>query len=113
MFVDAKTRHFLTIRDISKMTLVRTSLGPDEDLIIGIDGTDKRVSIPARPTQQWLDENTKLVPAKVWQAETDGYEYSNAVNSIFSEFFKREVCLILKGPTPRIVRFPCMARGLF
>ena len=113
MFVDAKTRKFLTIRDISIMTLIQTSLGSNEDIIIGIDGTDKRVSIPARPTQQWLDENTKLVPAKVWSAETDGYEYSNAINSVFSEFLKRDVCLILKGPTPRIVRFQHMLLGMF
>ena len=104
MFVDATTRKFLTIRDISKMTLVRTSLSADgSQLQIRVDDTDKSIEIPARPSQEWLQENTKLVPAKVWSADTDGYEYSNDVNGIFSDFFGRKVALILKGPTPRIL----------
>ena len=104
MFVDASTRKFLTIRDISKMTLVRTSLSADgSHLLVRIKGTDKSVEIPTHPSQEWLEENTKLVSAKVWAAETDGYEYSDAVNGIFSDFFGRKVALILKGPTPRVL----------
>ena len=104
MFVDASTRKFLTIRDISKMTLVRTSLSADgSQLQVRIEGTDKSVEIPTHPSREWLNENTKLVPAKVWAAETDGYEYSDAISGIFSDFFRRKVALILKGPTPRIL----------
>ena len=104
MFVDALTRKFLTIRDISEMTLVRTSLSPDgSQLQVRIEGTDKSIEILAHPSQEWLEENTKLVPAKVWDAETDGYEYSDTVNDIFSDFFGRKVALIMKGPTPRIL----------
>ncbi len=104
MFVDASTRKFLTIRDLSQMTLVRTSLSADGDqLQVRIEGTDKSIAIPAHPSQDWLQENTKLVPAKVWSADTDGYEYSNAVSGIFSDFFGRKVALLMKGPTPRIL----------
>lgn len=104
MFVDASTRKFLTIRDISEMTLVRTSLSFDGSLLqVRIEGTNKSVEILAHPSQEWLEENTKLVPAKVWSADTDGYEYSNDVNGIFSDFFERKVALLMKGPTPRIL----------
>lgn len=104
MFVDASTRKFLTIRDISEMTLVRTSLSTDgSQLQVRIEGTDKSIQIPAHPSQEWLQENTKLVPARVWSADTDGYEYSDAVNGVFSDFFGRKVALLMKGPTPRIL----------
>ena len=86
------------------MTLVRTSLSAEgSQLQVRIESTDKSVEVPARPSQEWLQENTKLVPAKVWDADTDGYEYPEAVNGIFSDFFGRKVALILKGPTPRIL----------
>ncbi len=104
MFVDASTRKFLTIRDISEMTLVRTSLSVDGSLLqVRIEGTNKSVEILAHPSQEWLEEHAKLVPAKVWSADTDGYEYSDDVNGIFSDFFGRKVALLMKGPTPRIL----------
>ena len=70
---------------------------------VKIEGTDKNVEVSTHPSQEWLESNTRIVPAKVWDAETDGYQYSNAVNDIFSDFFGRKVALILKGPTPRIL----------
>lgn len=104
MFVDAATRKFLTIRDLSQMTLVRTSLSEDgSKLQIRINETNKSVEIPVYPSEVWLKQNTKPVPATVWGTETDGYEYSETVTSIFSDFFERKVALILKGPTPRIL----------
>lgn len=108
MFADAKTKTFLTIREISEMTLIDTELveaedEDDDELRIGIRNTANQVSIPARPTQEWLVENTDLLPVTVWSTETDGYCYRDGVNKIFSEFFGRDVVLIYKGPQPRIV----------
>lgn len=111
MFVDAKTRKFLTIREISSMTLVDTAVIASgdgdrnkEQLRISIHGTDKSVSIPARPSQEWLEHHTTLIQATIWGTDTDGYQYSSAVNSIFCDFFERDVALVYKGPTMRILR---------
>lgn len=121
MFVDAETLKFVTIRDISKMTLIDTAFAstsdtcssapsptsPHEDaeqLVISIRHTDKKVMVPARPTSQWLEGNTSLKQVNIWEYITDGYVYSDEVNSLFTDFFKKPVNLVYKGPTPRILR---------
>jgi uncharacterized protein YcbX len=118
-----KLCRFITIRDISELTLIDTALASTSDtsssepsplsphggqdaefLVISIRNTEKRVMVPARPTQAWLDANTSLVEVNIWEYDTDAYAYSSAVNSIFTDFFKREVKLVYKGPTPRVLR---------
>ncbi|KAL1966913.1 hypothetical protein VTN77DRAFT_3657 [Rasamsonia byssochlamydoides] len=110
MFVDAKTREFLTIRQIPQMTLINTGLSEDgQSLLVrvsdGVDGQDKKViSIPAHPTDEWLAANTTLATVKIWDIETDGYLYGPEVNDPFSTFLQQDVCLVYKGPTPRVLR---------
>lgn len=105
-------RRFITIRDISEMTLIDTAFAcsssdspsDSELLVISIRHTDKRVMVPARPTQTWLQENTTLHTVNIWDYNTDGYVYQDSINLIFTEFFKKPVKLVYKGPTPRILR---------
>jgi uncharacterized protein YcbX len=109
MFVDAKSRQFLTIRSDPSMTLIDTGLSGDgkgkwTDLHVSIHDTDKHVIIPCYPTPEWLEENTKLTKVEIWGEDTDGWEYSDEINSMFSEYFKKPVALIYKGPTPRLAR---------
>ncbi|KAJ8067327.1 hypothetical protein OCU04_004680 [Sclerotinia nivalis] len=115
MFVSGDDHKFITIRDISDMTLIDTAFttarspsgSGDEDaeyLVISIRNTDKKVMIPARPTEQWLEENTSLAQVEIWNHKTDGYLYKDEINNIFSEFFKKDVKLVYKGPTPRVLR---------
>ncbi len=113
----------MTIRDISEMTLINTAFAStpdtsssepspfsahgDEDaefLCISIRNTDQKVMVPARPTQSWLDKNTDLLSVNIWEYDTDGYVYRDEVNNMFTEFFKKRVKLVYKGPTPRILR---------
>jgi len=113
----------VTIRDISEMTLIDTAfvstsdtslpetspLSPQggvdaEFLCISIRNTYKKVMVPARPTQSWLDENTDLLSVNIWEYVTDGYVYRDEVNNIFADFFKKRVKLVYKGPTARILR---------
>ena len=60
MFVDAKTREFLTIRSDPSMTLIDTGLsgegkkGKYETLHVAIHGTDKHIEVPCYPTPEWL-----------------------------------------------------------
>ncbi len=75
-----------------------------ENLVISIRHTSKRVTVPARPTQSWLDSHTTLETVNIWDNETDGYIYSDTINNIFTEFFKKPVKLVYKGPTPRLLR---------
>ena len=103
MFVDpAKGNEFLTIRGDPSMTLIDTELTNDwKELKISIKGTEDSVTIPTRPTKEWLESNTKLVEVEIWGKKTDGWEYSDDINRIFNTFFKKPVKLVYKGPTPR------------
>ncbi|EKD17694.1 uncharacterized protein L3040_003576 [Drepanopeziza brunnea f. sp. 'multigermtubi'] len=109
MFVDAETMKFITIRDISEMTLIDTSFAfpgspGAEQLVISIRNTNKRVTLPARPTPSWLEQNTTLCTVNIWESDTDGYVYGSSINDTFTEFFHKPVKLVYKGPTPRILR---------
>lgn len=109
MFVDAKSRQFLTIRSDPTMTLIDTGLSGDNrgkwtTLHVGIHDTENHVDVPCYPTSEWLEANTKLTKVEIWGEDTDAWEYNDDINSIFSEFFKKPVALVYKGPTPRIAR---------
>jgi uncharacterized protein YcbX len=108
MFVDEKKHEFITIRQKSQMTLINTAISADgQELTISIRDTDKSVKVPARPAAQWLEANTKIQQVEIWGHETDGYEYSDEINSVFTDFFGEEVSLIYKGPTQRV----CQGNG--
>lgn len=106
MFVGASDRKFLTIRSDPSMTLIDTSIVDkkgEQHLQISIHGTDRRVIIPAFPTKRWLESNTKLSTVEIWEKETDAWEYGPEINSVFRDFFKNDVVLVYKGPSPRNV----------
>lgn len=113
MFIDLADRKFLTIRSDPSMTLIDTKVLVDESakqdqdrsqlLEISIHGTKSRVKIPAFPTRSWLEANTKLSKVEIWEEETDGWEYSDEINKIFCDFFKKPVALVYKGPSVRAV----------
>lgn len=104
-------RKFLTIRGDPSMTLIDTRIYESQEehnkgetiIEISIHGTDGRVRIPAFPSKKWLEANTKLSTVEIWDAETDGWEYSAEINKIFCDFFNKDVALIYKGPTDRMV----------
>ncbi|KAJ5160794.1 uncharacterized protein N7482_007798 [Penicillium canariense] len=115
MLVDASTRKFLTIRQIPDMTRIGTSLSVDgHELVITIPSNsaattaDKpainTVRIPSHPSPEWLEANTSVAPVMIWDNDTDGYIYSDAINAPFSEFLGRPVSLVYKGPTPRVLK---------
>ncbi|KAJ5545291.1 MOSC N-terminal beta barrel [Penicillium sp. DV-2018c] len=112
MLVDAATNEFLTIRQIPDMTRIDTALSADgKDLLITVPkpGAENQndsttIRIPSHPDQEWLETNTKTAPVKIWQTDTDGYLYGEEVNAPFSAFLGRDVALVYKGPTPRVLR---------
>lgn len=110
MFIDMSTKKFLTIRSDPRMTLIDTSISEGEGehkgqqmLDISIHNTEGRVSIPAFPSQSWLSTNTILETVNIWDKDTDGYLYGDEINSIFCKFFDKDVSLVYKGPTYRMV----------
>lgn len=110
MFIDTSTKKFLTIRSDPRMTLIDTSISEGEGehkgqqmLDISIHNTEGRVSIPAFPSQSWLSTNTTLETVNIWDKDTDGYLYGDEINSIFCKFFDKDVSLVYKGPTYRMV----------
>lgn len=111
MFVDAKTNQFITIRQIPEMTLINTGLSEDgNSLVLSITDVENRnktkaiVQIPAYPTSEWLNEHTTLATVEIWDTATDGYVYGPEVNEPFAKFLQRDVVLVYKGPTPRVLK---------
>lgn len=106
MFVDARTGRFITIRQNPRMTLINPSLSEDGlQLQIRITGDESKevVSVPARPSEEWLQENTTLGEVKIWSTVTDGHYYGAEVNDAVSRFLNRPVCLVYNGPTDRLL----------
>lgn len=108
MLADASTNEFLTIRQIPDMTRIGTALSSNgNELIISIPTTksrSKNVRIPSHPSQEWLTKHTSIADVKIWDNDTDGYIYSNEINAPFSAFLGRDVALVYKGPTPRVLK---------
>lgn len=110
MFVDAKTLEFLTIRQIPRMTLISTDISEDgKSLLLSIANDTENshvdpISIPAFPDETWLANHTTLSQVKIWDVLTDGYVYGPGVNERFSRFLDRDVALVYKGPTPRVLQ---------
>ena len=110
MLVKATDKKFVTIRNNPKLTLIDTAVidSADEDaqLVTTFSGhPDKRVAIPARPSREWLEENTSLADVTIWRQATDAYVYREEVNAVFSAFLGERVMLTYKGPTTRKPRF--------
>jgi hypothetical protein len=108
MFISKADRKFMTIRGDSSMTLIDTAIVEDEKtkeqmLEVSIHGTDSRVLVPAFPSKEWLEKNTTLGTVEIWEQETDGYVYGDEINKPFCTFFDKEVALVYKGPTKRLV----------
>lgn len=106
MFVDARTGRFITIRQNPRMMLLIPSLSEDGlqlQLRIAGDEEKKVVSVPARPSQEWLQANTTLGEVKIWDTHTDGHYYGPDVNDMVSQFLNRPVCLVYNGPTERLL----------
>lgn len=106
MFISAEKREFLTIRNNSQMTLIRTRIDFENDtLIVTIEGNkDWKLSVPAHPTAEWLDANTTLRSGVIWGHETDGWEYNAALTQAVSDFLGVDTRLLYKGPSPRVLR---------
>ncbi|CAG7999219.1 unnamed protein product [Penicillium olsonii] len=112
MLVDTSKNNFLTIRQIPNMTRIGTALSPDgHELIITVPKADisekesfHTIRIPSHPTPDWLAENTSIDQVHIWDIDTDGYRYSEAINAHFSEFLGRSVALVYKGPMPRVLK---------
>ncbi|OQE01199.1 hypothetical protein PENVUL_c044G08657 [Penicillium vulpinum] len=133
MLIDASSNDFLTIRQIPDMTRIRTALSADgNELVVSIpkpetnepsqgkykyqdkvQGQDQdqdqdhqfhTIRIPSHPSPQWLAANTNMGPVQIWDTHTDGYRYNDEINAPFSAFLRREVALVYKGPTPRVLK---------
>lgn len=89
------------------MTLIDTaltSISDEEHLTISIRGTGAKISIPARPSRDWLEANTKLERVTIWDSDTDGHVYSAETTAAFTEFLGKEVRLVYKGPEKRVAQ---------
>lgn len=130
MFVDAKNK-FITIRDKPEMTLIRTAIEHDEHerpllkvtfpAVQKSEGKDPvpdyenatAIKVPLEPEDDWLQANTELIDAEIWEFETDAYAFSTPeIADVVSKYFtswdsEAQVKFVRKGPTPR----PCRGNG--
>lgn len=105
MFVDAKTMKFLTIRQNSSMTLIETKLNENDELEVSVrDKKDLSFKIPAHPSTEWLEANTKLINCEIWGQKVDAWVYDEEMTAPYSAFFNEEVRFVYKGPTPRVLK---------
>jgi hypothetical protein len=87
------------------MTLINTAINDKDELEVSISTKqDVQFNIPAHPSKDWLGENTELTECEIWGEKVDGYVYSTKLTAPFCDFFKKDVRLVYKGPTPRVLR---------
>ena len=123
MWVSASDHKFLTIRTLSKMTLIRPSYDASTDALTitapapksGDPGHENEqgnenekgkekgsenisITIPAHPSLNWLRSNTTTVDATVWSTTTKAYAYFPSLTAPFNAFFGRDVRLVYKPP---------------
>lgn len=104
MWVSYPEYEFLTIRQNSRMTLIRPTYDAQKDTLTvtapSPDSIDEKFefSIPAHPSKEWLAENTQEHKAKVWHQWTPSHVYSTQLTGPFNAFFGREVRLVYKPP---------------
>ncbi|KAF2421027.1 hypothetical protein EJ08DRAFT_653674 [Tothia fuscella] len=103
MFVDAVDYKFLTIRNLSEMTLIDTRISEKDELVVSVRGKEEMgFVIPAHPSRKWLEGNTTLNDGVViWGQKVDAWVYPEGMTKSFAELFGKEVRLVYKGPTPR------------
>ncbi|KAH8730893.1 hypothetical protein GQ44DRAFT_700041 [Phaeosphaeriaceae sp. PMI808] len=103
MWVTFPNFEFLTIRNLAKMTLIRPSYDPSTDTITvtapAPNSTNEALnfSIPAHPSKEWLNENTEVHDAKIWNQWTPSRVYSTKLTAPFNDFFEKEVRLVYKA----------------
>ncbi|KAF1845415.1 MOSC-domain-containing protein [Cucurbitaria berberidis CBS 394.84] len=104
MWVTYPDYEFLTIRQNSRMTLIRTSYDAKTDTLTvtapAPNTIDEKLefSIPAHPSEDWLSSNTESHGAKIWNKWTSSCVYSTDLTAPFNRFFGKEVRLVYKPP---------------
>ncbi|KAI4683111.1 uncharacterized protein J4E84_007013 [Alternaria hordeiaustralica] len=116
MWVSYPNYEFLTIRQNSKMTLIRPTYDEKTDTLTvtapAPNPVDEKLefSIPAHPSKEWLDENTEEHSAKIWSTTTGTRVYSTKMTAPFNSFFDKEVRLVYKPPVSEDPR-PLVSNG--
>jgi uncharacterized protein len=107
MFVTAEDNKFITIRQISKMTLINTGLSEDgSKLLITTPDPGVRIEVPSHPTKEWLEENTSEAKVEIWGQHVQARAYPASLSKPISDFLGKPVLLVYKGPwtEPRVLR---------
>jgi uncharacterized protein YcbX len=104
MWVSYPKYEFLTIRQNSKMTLIRPTYDEKTDTLTvtapAPNSVDEKLEfrIPAHPSKKWLEENTETQPATIWSTTTPTHVFSTDLTGPFNDFFGQEVRLVYKSP---------------
>ncbi|CAO2655901.1 Nn.00g047040.m01.CDS01 [Neocucurbitaria sp. VM-36] len=110
MWVTYPKYEFLTIRQNSKMTLIRPSYDARTDTLTvtapAPNSIDEKLefSIPAHPSKEWLASNTEAHEVHIWGQWTPSRVFPTSLTAPFDKFFGKEVRLVYKPPmsdTPR------------
>lgn len=99
MFVTAADSKFITIRQISQMTLINTALSDDgSKLIVSIANPKVHIEVPSHPTKEWLDKNTTETSVEIWGSWVAARAFPESLSKPISDFLGSPVLLVYKGP---------------
>jgi uncharacterized protein YcbX len=106
MWISYPSHEFLTIRNASKMTLIRPSYDAASDTLTitapgdGDSANELTLRIPAHPDAAYLAANTSIHDVKIWNQWTPAHIYSPDLTAPFTAFFGFDVRLAYKPPFP-------------
>lgn len=109
---DGDTHQVITAREVAKMVLITPTL-PDASGLLHVSFPDdsgcEPFAVPADPDDATLATWARLDDIKLWGDLIDSYVCETASGSgarspsaILSDFFGRDVLLVMKGPSPRV-----------
>ena len=107
MWISHPSSEFLTIRNASKMTLIRPSYDAASDTLTitapspspSATSTTLTLRIPAHPSAQYLAANTTIRDVKIWNQWTPAHVYAASLTEPFTAFFGHDVRLAYKPPS--------------
>ncbi|KAI5830595.1 hypothetical protein K523DRAFT_239506 [Schizophyllum commune Tattone D] len=110
--VDADTHQVITAREVAKMVLITPTL-PDATGLLRVsfpsDSPCEPFAVPANPSYATLASWVRISDIKLWGDLVDSYvceaagEGGRSPSAILSDYFERDVLLVMKGPKPRLL----------
>lgn len=102
MLIDSTKRSPCTIGAHPRMASIETCYDElNDQLILSVNGNGTKVQVPAHPTLQWLEVNTKKIEIGVKDKQADVFEYPSSYTMSISNLLGLDVRLVYSGMSMR------------